>query len=69
MHEATRARRRPVGAEMVPVGGEFHVWALGRRKVEVVPKRYMKYKNPFRSEGVFRFAVFLSIGRGNLRST
>ena len=37
MNEATQARRRPVGAEMVPgVVVEFHVWALGRRKVEVV---------------------------------
>jgi Amylo-alpha-1,6-glucosidase len=37
MNEATQARRRPVGAEMVPGGGvEFRVWALGRRKVEVV---------------------------------
>jgi hypothetical protein len=40
MNEATQARRRPVGAEMVPGGGEFHVWALGRSKVEVVLKRF-----------------------------
>ena len=41
MNEATQARRRPVGAEMVRGGVvEFRVWDLGRRKVEVVRKRY-----------------------------